>query len=460
MNEKLAAALGHVDPVYVTRAAKRKSRRSVWITAAAAVLILVFLLNIPSIPLVVAAQAVSLAPDARKTERPEYGTPEFEAWIKENSLRDHNAKDILPALMAFSGSGSALLLNSRENALWSPVNAYIGLAMTAELVTGQTKAEVMGVLGARDNGQLRSGISALWESVYRDNGKEVSVLANSLWLDDATDYNQDVMDAISHHYYASVYRGELGSEKTNRAIGAWLSNETGGFLKNRTDKVALSRNALLALVSTVYFQAQWSDEFSRDRTDTGVFHSPSGDLQVTYLNAKRRQMYYYWGEDYAAVALPLKNGSSMWLILPDSDKTLGDVLESGEYIAHFTDPGGENSKYMKVNLSVPKFDVAAGTDLKPALQAMGLERIFDIYCPDFVESIYADTSVYLESVRQDSRVAIDEEGVIAASYIILDFGAGSAMPPEEEIDLVLDRPFLFAITHSGIPLFMGAVNEP
>ena len=33
-------------------------------------------------------------------------------------------------------------------------------------------------------------------------------------------------------------------------------------------------------------------------------------------------------------------------------------------------------------------------------------------------------------------------------------------PPEEIIDFILDRPFIFAITTDSIPLFMGTVNNP
>ena len=39
-------------------------------------------------------------------------------------------------------------------------------------------------------------------------------------------------------------------------------------------------------------------------------------------------------------------------------------------------------------------------------------------------------------------------------------GAGSPMPPDEIIDFVLDRPFLFVITNANIPLFAGVVNDP
>ena len=35
------------------------------------------------------------------------------------------------------------------------------------------------------------------------------------------------------------------------------------------------------------------------------------------------------------------------------------------------------------------------------------------------------------------------------------------MPPDEEIDFTLDRPFLFVVTGAGnLPLFVGIVNQP
>ena len=62
--------------------------------------------------------------------------------------------------------------------------------------------------------------------------------------------------------------------------------------------------------------------------------------------------------------------------------------------------------------------------------------------------------------RHAARVRIDEEGCEAAAYTVLGMPA-SAMPPDGEIDVTLDRPFLFAITGSdGLPLFVGIVNQP
>lgn len=68
--------------------------------------------------------------------------------------------------------------------------------------------------------------------------------------------------------------------------------------------------------------------------------------------------------------------------------------------------------------------------------------------------------IFLSKADHAARVAIDEEGVTAAAYTVM-MMAGTAAPPEEEMDFVLDRPFLFAITGAdGLPLFVGVVNRP
>lgn len=119
--------------------------------------------------------------------------------------------------------------------------------------------------------------------------------------------------------------------------------------------------------------------------------------------------------------------------------------------------GWENKKYMKVNLSVPKFDIQAKQNLRSGFENMGITDLFQYGTADFSEAF--EGPVFMTAANQAVRVEIDEQGVKAAAYIELP-GAGAAQPPEEIIDFVLDRPFLFIISDSGIPLFTGTVNEP
>ena len=348
-----------------------------------------------------------------------------------------------------------------ENALWSPINAYIGLSMLAEITDGDSRNEILDLFGVSDIETLRNQVSAVWESVYEDDGNEISTLANSLWLKDGLNYNQDTMNNLAYHYYASVYQADLGSNSANKSIGNWLNKNTGGLLKDSTDKIDLSPDTVLALYSTLFFQAKWGDEFDRSNNTQDIFHGVSGDTNVTYMNKKLFQMNYYWHDDYSAVALSLKNGSTMWFILPDEGKTTADVLSDGAYGEMISSGNGEegwqNKKYMKVNLSVPKFDVSSSVNLKDGLNKMGVTKVFDIERSDFT-AITSDTPVYVTAVTQSARVEIDEKGVKAAAYIEIP-GSGAEMPPEEIIDFILDRPFVFVISKGNLPLFTGVVNN-
>ena len=333
--------------------------------------------------------------------------------------------------------------------------------MLAEVTDGDSRKEILELFGVSDIEMLRSQVSAVWESVYEDDGNEISTLANSLWLKDGLNYNQDAMNNLAYHYYASVYQCDLGSDSANKAIGNWLNKNTGGMLKNNTDKINLSPNTVLALYSTLFYQAKWGDEFNSQNNTNDIFHGVNGDTNVTYMNKKLCQTNYYWHDDYSAVALSLKNGSTMWFILPDEGKATADVLNGGAYGEMISSGSGEdgwqNKKYMKVNLSVPKFDVSSTVNLKDGLGRMGVTKVFDIESSDFT-AITSDSPVFVSAVNQSARVEIDEKGVKAATYIELP-GAGAAQPPEEIIDFVLDRPFVFVISKGNLPLFTGVVNN-
>ena len=327
--------------------------------------------------------------------------------------------------------------------------------MMAELTEGNSRQQILDLLGTDSTDALRTQVSAIWETSYED-GNDKCLLANSLWLQKGLNYDQATMDALAYHYYADVYQTNL--KNANGAIGAWLNNNTGGLLRKSTGNIQLPKDAVLALYSTIYFQAKWSKQFSAINNTQDTFHASSGDKTVTYMNKKLATMNYYYGDCFSAVRMGLKNSSQMWFILPDEGYDPADVLEDGQYLDMLLDSSWENFKNMKVNLSVPKFDVSGKQDLAGGLKEMGVTDVFDLNTSDF-SAITSDTPIFLTAANQAVRVKIDEEGVKAAAYIEFP-GAGSPMPPEEIIDFVLDRPFLFVITNNRVPMFAGVVNEP
>ncbi len=459
-------AMSHISDSHIEEAmqTKRKPQRIYWVGAVAAVLALVMAFNWlpkPTAPnpdglLAVHAHAVSLSEGSRRADRDE----DFDAWASQRYAHEQILRSSKDQLLRFylESTRSVLADTKGENRVYSPVNLYIALSMAAELCDGDTRQQILNALGTTDPETLRKQVEAMWENLYTEEEYEKLVLANSLWLDNTVTYDQQVMRNLSYHHFASVYQYDLQSDAAGDAIRTWINENTGNLLQDTVEKVQMDPNTLFALYSTIYFQSKWSNEFTSNLNKDGLFFTNNGERTVTYMRHLNNNMHYFWGDDFGAVKLTLRNGSAMWFILPDEDKTVDDVIAAGEYLELVTEripeENWKNNKHLLVNLSVPKFDIASQTDLQNDLQKMGIIDAFD----SMKASFPAVGGGSLSRVSQAARVAIDENGVIAAAYTEILAGAG--MPPEETMDFKLDHPFLFVIEKAEVPLFVGAVNAP
>ncbi len=352
-----------------------------------------------------------------------------------------------------SGSGG-------ENRAYSPLSLYMALGMLAELTGGESRRQVLSLLGAADLETLREQASALWNGAYRDDGAVASVLASSLWLDEDVPFRQQVLDCLAQYYYASAYQGEMGSDDFSAALRDWLNSQTGGLLKDQVESVELDASTVMALATTVYFRAKWDPEFNPALTEQGVFHGASGDQPVDFMHQSSMNAYY-WGDRFSAVAQRLENGGAMWFVLPDEGTDVETLLQDDAVmdLLFSSQENWPNQKDTLVNLAVPKFDISAQLSLKDGLEALGVTDVFQPDRADFTPMTGDRLTVFLSRAQQGVRVAIDEEGCTAAAYTVM-MTAGAAML-KDEVDFTLDRPFLFAVTGAdGMVLFMGVVNQP
>ena len=104
--------------------------------------------------------------------------------------------------------------------------------------------------------------------------------------------------------------------------------------------------------------------------------------------------------------------------------------------------------------------MASQFDLEEGLKVLGIVDVYDPEVSDFTPMTRdVDAPIVLSQADHAARVTIDEEGCTAAAFTVMGPEADSA--PDGEVDLVLDRPFLFCVTgESGLPLFVGIVNDP
>jgi len=396
---------------------------------------------------------------------------DYDAWANDHSRwsdarnRLHTAPEgYADNLKAFWQASITQCLTGQgdENGVCSPISLYMALSMLAQVTGGNSQQELLALLGAKNGQQLREQTKLIFENHYENDGMHTSIFANSLWLDDAYEFNTDAVRFLSENCYASIYQGALETPEMNIALKDWLNAQTGGLLQDSIqDLDTMDERTALAIASTVNYRCKWTAEFYEKFNTQGTFHSPEGPQEVTYLNGDAGYAPYYWGEGFSGTYKALDDGSRMWLILPDEGLTPSDLLESGNAMDMIlNDENYTNTKQALINLTVPKFDICADLDLTAGLKNLGITQVTDPTAADFSGIESYEQYLYLSTAKQSARVSIDEQGVTGVAFTLM-VAPGAGAPPTEIVDLIFDRPFLFVVeSGDGLPLFAGIVCNP
>lgn len=358
-------------------------------------------------------------------------------------------------LVRFSSETAEVILPAGENAVYAPVSLYLSLGMLTELTEGRTKEQVTELLGVSDSETLRQWTQSLWRQLYCDEKDSALWLGTAAFLNEAMTFHKEPLEVLAEDYYASSYGLPMGTSGADKAIAAWLDRQTNDLLTDDTGAIRTEKRDLLRLYNTIYYKAAWQAEFFGGATAEDIFTAADGTEQrADFMHISIEGEDVARGEGYRRASLYLKDGGRMTFYLPDEGVTVEELLQRKNILNELL---AVDEWVVRVNWSVPKFDLHDSLKLNDALQALGVTDAFDKNKADFAP--LTEQPAYVESVNQAARVKIDEEGVEAAAYTEVDTNAAAAPPqemPEEEMNL--NRPFLFVIWKDGAPLFVGAVQ--
>ncbi|MBQ4562368.1 MAG: hypothetical protein IJA55_08595 [Clostridia bacterium] len=365
-------------------------------------------------------------------------------------------------------STKAFLADTEDNAIYSPVNVYMALAMLAETSAGESRAQILNALGSDSIDELRADANSLWKALYTDDGTAKTILANSLWLREEGEYKSEPLEILAENYYASTFEGRMGSKEYDEVLRGWLNEQTDGMLTDQVKGIGLPEETVLALASTILFNGKWSEEFNPERNRERVFHGTDGKVTTEFMNESTNGSISV-GDNFTAYKKYFTENGHMTFILPKEGMTPQELIATDEF-AEFVLCGGRDS-YMSdltdkpcwdserraiINFSMPKFDVSSQLDLTEDLGKLGITDITDEIKANM--SPITDAGAFLDTMVHGARVTVDEKGCKAAAFTMMICGATSA--PLDEINFVLDRPFVFVIGgYDGLPLFIGTVNN-
>ncbi|MDP4089466.1 MAG: serpin family protein [Bacillota bacterium] len=373
----------------------------------------------------------------------------------DNRTKNQLDSDFFSALEDFSyKSASKLLSGSTRNVTYSPVSLYMALSAAGTGARNASQKEIFSVLGisGKDADFLSDQNSKLFRQLYTDNEIGKLKIANSLWLQKNKEFKQAYVDNAADKFYASIFNVDFSDQNTSKLMSSWIAENTNGVL---APKVSLDKEQILSILNTIYYKDQWMDRFDKDKTKSDTFYLSNGSkVQCDFMNNTFLSHSFKKGEGFTASALYLKNGGSMIFVLPDKGISVKSLLSTPEKTKALFEE--ENSSFGKVIFEVPKFSYGSDLDLKDMLNSLGMKEAFKDNA-DF--SGITAGKAFISNIKQQTHAAIDEEGVEAAAFTEITY-AGAAPAKDLTAEMILNRPFIFAIKYSDKLLFMGVVNNP
>ena len=341
------------------------------------------------------------------------------------------------------------------NTIVSPLSASYAVCMTADGANGDTRDEIYRAFGFENcnSDDINGYMQKLSSQLMSLDSKTTLAIANSLWYNEKYDIYDSYISNLKTYYDAEVKL--LGANAVND-INNWCSKKTKGLIKNLLSPSDITTDIAAVLINALYFKGEWKEKFDKKDTFKGDFYSIDNTTsKVDFMSGKKRAGYTET-ETFKMASLDFGNGAFVArFILPNKDKTFNDCIEEIKTI------GWERitrwyTTHTKYTVKIPKFTIANNLNMKPIYQKMGITSAFNSSA-DF-SNMSSISSIYVTDAFQSNYFKIDETGATAASASGMAIGDGA---PIGFTPIVLDRPFIFALTEqsTGAILFIGKVEK-
>lgn len=381
----------------------------------------------------------------------------------------HEAGPVASAIGSFGWDLYRELAVDEANLVLSPHSIGIALIMTRAGASGETGTEMDRVLHLGAVSDPHGGANALDRAVTsaagerdRPDGSTAEIVVdvtNALWAQEGFAFAPPFLSTLAESYGAGVRLVDfVGAHEAARGdINDWVAEQTADRIDELIGPGVLSPSTRAVLTNAVYLNAPWEHPFDDGGTAPGSFTRLDGTEVTTELMSSSAHLRYARIGDLQAVELPYVGGElSMVVLVPDPGAFETTVSEIDQAVFAGVLDGLQPTQ---VDLRLPGYEFTTTATLVPALADLGLESAFDPDRADF-SAMTTEAPLFVSDVIHEAFIAVDEAGTeaAAATAVVMDLTAA----PGETVELVVDRPFLFAIVHreSGGILFLGHVVDP
>ena len=349
----------------------------------------------------------------------------------------------------------------QHNMMVSPFSLTQAMAMLANGADGNTKAELVKVLGFE--GYSLEEMNAYYMNLNKgllsvDKATKLS-LANSFWLNNQYTAIDSYKKTLQANYDAEVK--ELAFDNnTYTKINQWAEENTYGCIKKVVSESDINSNTIMALLNATYFKGAWKDKFEEKNSFKGNFEAPDKSSFVEYMKQDNFEANVYEDAECKLIELPYGNEAfSMVVVLPNTEATLDELMQNVD-ADKWQNWMEQLSLHTNVLVQLPKFtgEYEYNENLKQTLMEMGIVDAFSALDADFSQMI--EKRMFVNFIKQNSFIKVNEEGTEAAAVTYI--GENIADAGMKKFEFKATRPFFYAIKEksTGVILFMGKVTNP
>lgn len=376
-----------------------------------------------------------------------------------------------------------------ENFMISPISLHQALTLAANGTSNGTRHEVEQLLGD-DLENLNASSSSLVKALSfspaqkkqmtdanRYANPAVVAINNGIWHTNNKqslkfEFSQEFKDVASEFYGASSAALDFKAKGASDVLNKWADEKTYGLVKNIISDDIL-KDLKWVIMNASYIEAAWPQPFYKLGENSPQFElTNKSKIRVPMIGGKQYIRYAQEadGSELALIPFNRETGApalEMVIMLPARDvklaaaqqkffdqKAMNELLDGKKALTH-----------AEARLTLPKFSFDTSVEMKhnePLTRAMGINFLFGDYAQFGRIGTMDSVSTAIGLIKQNSRIELDEKGVKAAAVTLIGGVRTTSVPREPSINMVVDRPFLFAIidTESKAVLFAGSVVDP
>lgn len=343
-------------------------------------------------------------------------------------------------------------LPAEENVVFSPASIGHALQMAAAAGDDVTRIAIESTFNLP--AESHEAWNNLDHAIDGSQSDQVTVtIADRIWPRVGIEPDQRWVDLLAAQHGSDVVPLDYMNEPdaSRNTINGWVSDRTEGLIPELLPEGFIKpAQTVLVLTDAVYFAADWARPFGKYGSTRGTFTTLDGsEVNVSFMQELELGDRRGTGDGFVGAEIPYAGDDySMLVLVPDEGRYQEFIDRLDQQLLDEIDATFTTGPY---ELLLPKWDDEYQIDLLDWLTEVGA-------APGSYPKITPEA--FLGAAVHAADIAVDEQGTVAAAATALGFEESG--PPEPELTVAAERPFVYLIRHrdSGLVLFAGHVTDP